>query len=238
MKVLPDLFANDADRLGRFRREAQVLASLNHPNIAAIYGVEQNALVMELVEGEICRPSSRAGRSPLTTHLRSPRQITDALEDAHERGIVHRDLKPANIKLTSEGRVKVLDFGLAKLVPGCDRLRRPAVPPKHSRAPHVSQLQALTAAHGDGMSRNSRLHGARAGAWPTVDRRADIWSFGVILYEMFTRQARVRTRDMSITLANVLKEDPKWHALPSVFLAAAQRLLRRCLEKDPKRRLS
>jgi eukaryotic-like serine/threonine-protein kinase len=229
LKVLPDLFARDPDRLGRFTREAQVLASLNHPNIAAIYGIEGDALVMEFVSGEDLSAMIARGPMPLADVLPIVKQIADALETAHEQGIVHRDLKPANIKVKADGTVKVLDFGLAK-----------ALGPEGGSAPDLMNSPTLTAhATQMGMVIGTAAYMApeQARGRP-VDRRADIWAFGVVLYEMLTGRRAFDGDDVSITLANVLKEDPRWHELPPDLPTAVSRLLRRCLEKEPKRRLS
>ena len=233
IKVLPESFALDADRVARFTREAQVLASLNHPNIAAIYGIEEQgatrALVMELVEGEDLSAHIARGAMPLVESLPIAKQIADALEAAHEQGIVHRDLKPANVKVRADGTVKVLDFGLAK-----------AMDPSGGSSAEAMNSPTLTArATQMGMIIGTAAYMAPEQArGRAVDRRADIWAFGVVLYEMLSGQRCFEGEDISITLASVLKEDVKWHALPADLPAPLQRLLRRCLEKDPKRRLS
>jgi serine/threonine protein kinase len=227
IKILPQAFAQDADRMARFEREAQVLASLNHPNIAAIYGVENRALVMELVPGPTLAERIEQGAIPLEEALPIARQIADALEYAHEKGIVHRDLKPANIKVTPEGRVKVLDFGLAK-----------ALSNDHSAADPVSSptltMRATTAGVILGTAAYMSPEQARGAE---TDRGADIWAFGVILYEMLTRRALFAGPTISDTLAAVLKTEPDWSALPPDTPPAIRRLLRRCLERDRKRRL-
>ena len=201
LKVLPDLFARDPDRLARFTREAQVLASLNHPNIAAIYGIEGDALVMELVDGEDLSAMIARGPMPLAEALPIAKQIADALEAAHEQGIIHRDLKPANIKVRADGTVKVLDFGLAK-----------ALGPEGGSAPDLMNSPTLTVhATQMGMIIGTAAYMAPEQArGKPVDRRADIWAFGVVLYEMLTGRRAFDGDDVSITLANVLKEDPKW----------------------------
>jgi Tol biopolymer transport system component len=230
LKVLPDLFANDPERLARFSREAQALAALNHPNIAAIYGIEGNALVMELVEGvdlsDLIR-SSGAGL-PLDDAVGIARQIADALEAAHEQGIIHRDLKPANIKVRADGTVKVLDFGLAK-----------AMDPGTSGSQDASNSPTLTArATQMGMIIGTAAYMAPEQAkGKAVDRRADIWAFGVVLYEMLTGRRAFEGEDVSTTLAAVLMKDPEWDALPASTPTALRRLVLRCLERDPRLRL-
>jgi serine/threonine-protein kinase len=226
LKILPDAFALDADRLARFRREAHVLAALNHPNIAAIHGFEDSgsvhALVMEIVEGEaLCGPLPVAQALPLA------KQIVEALEYAHERGVVHRDLKPANIKVTPDGVIKLLDFGLAKAV------ENPTV------AGDVNDSPTLTF---DG-TRAGLILGTAAYMAPeqaqgkTADRRADIWSFGAVLYEMLSGKQAFAGESVSDTLASVLKDEPDWSALPGDTPPAIRLLLRRCLTKDRKQRL-
>src|SRR5688572_3479973 len=229
IKILPDALAADPDRLARFTREAQVLAALNHQNIASIYGIEgTRALVMELVEGEDL--SAIIARGPLSWADALPiaRQIADALEVAHEAGIIHRDLKPANIKVRHDGTVKVLDFGLAKALvsdgAGSDTLNSPTMT---ARATQLGMVLGTAAYMAPEQARGK-----------PVDRRADIWAFGVVLFEMLTGQRAFEGDDVSITLANVLKEDVHWNRLPADLPASAHRLLKRSLEKDPKRRLS
>ena len=248
IKVLPESFATDPDRLARFTREAQVLASLNHPNIAAIYGLEgkaplddargamsesRTALVMELVDGEDLSASIQRGPMALADALPIAKQIADALEAAHEQGIVHRDLKPGNIKVKADGTVKVLDFGLAKALsyPGSED------PGLQGNAANSPTLTARATEMGMVLGTAAYMSPEQARGKP-VDRRADIWAFGVVLYEMLTGSRAFEGDDVSITLANVLKDEPKWHALPADLPAPISRLLRRCLEKDPKRRLS
>ena len=231
IKILPDALAADPDRLARFTREAQLLAALNHQNIAAIYGIEgSRALVMELVEGEDL--SAVIARGPLTWADALPiaRQIADALETAHEAGIIHRDLKPANIKVRTDGTVKVLDFGLAKALSpdgsaaAADAMNSPTLT---ARATQLGMVLGTAAYMAPEQARGK-----------VVDRRADIWAFGVVLYEMLTGHRAFEGDDVSITLANVLKEDVHWNRLPADLPASAHRLLKRSLEKDPKRRLS
>src|SRR5580658_7588977 len=217
IKVLPTALAQDPERLARFEREAEVLASLNHPNIAHIYGVEERALVMELVEGETLK-----GPLPLETALNYARQIADALEAAHEKSIIHRDLKPPNIMITPAGVVKVLDFGLAAVAQSSDP-SNPANSPTLTISPTRAGMILGTAAY---MSPEQ----ARG---KTVDKRADIWAFGVVLFEMLTGPRLFEGETVSDTLAQVLTKEPDWEQVP----AQARKLVRRCLEKDPKLRL-
>jgi Tol biopolymer transport system component len=241
LKVLPEAFASDPDRLARVQREAELLATLNHPNIAAIYGVEESAgtfaLVMELVEGptlaELTGRRAEGSGLPLDEALAIARQIADALEAAHERGIVHRDLKPANVKVREDGTVKVLDFGLAKAMDPGSGIRgqgSPGAMNSPTLSIHATQAGVIlgTAAY----MAPEQTRGK------TVDRRADIWAFGVVLYEMLSGRRAFDGDDISITIASVLKDEVGWHRLPADLPASIRRLLRRCLEKDPRRRLS
>ena len=227
LKVLPDLFASDPDRLARFTREAQTLASLNHPNIAHIHGLEESggvrALVMELVEGEDLSQRIARGAIAIDEALPIAKQIAEALEAAHELGIVHRDLKPANIKVRADGTVKVLDFGLAKAiepVPMSDIANSPTI-----TSPAMTAMGMIlgTAAY---------MSPEQARGKP-VDKRADIWAFGVVLYEMLTGRRVFEGEDVSLILAAVIQSDPRWDGVP----ANVRRLLESCLEKDPKKRL-
>jgi Tol biopolymer transport system component len=217
IKVLPEALAQDPDRLARFEREAKVLASLNHPNIAQIYGVvEDRALVMELVEGDPLK-----GPVPVDAAMNYARQIAEALEAAHEKGIVHRDLKPSNILVKPDGTLKVLDFGLAK------NMEAPVSDPENSPTMTISPTQA-------GMILGTAAYMAPEQArGKTVDHRADIWAFGVVLYEMITGKRLFRGDTVSDILAAVLKEEPRLDQVPQKI----RPLLRRCLEKDPKNRL-
>ena len=234
IKVLPDFFATDPDRLARFTREAQTLASLNHPNIAAIYGIEESsgvrALVMELVEGEDLSQRIARGAIPLDEALPIARQIAEALEAAHEQGIIHRDLKPANLKVRSDGTVKVLDFGLAK-----------AMEPVGKLSPSVTQSLTITSPAmmtGVGMILGTAAYMAPEQAkGQAADKRSDIWAFGCVLYEVLTGTRAFAGDDVPDTLANVLKSDPDWTALPTALPGSIRTLLRRCLVKDRKRRL-
>ncbi|HEY7189867.1 MAG TPA: serine/threonine-protein kinase [Vicinamibacterales bacterium] len=229
LKVLPEVFATDPDRLARFTREAQVLASLNHPNVAGIHGIEVNALVMEFVEGDDLSKIISRGPLPLSEVLTIARQIADAHEAAHEQGIVHGDLKPANIKIKADSTVKVLDFGLAKAL-GSEGSSAIDVMNSPTLTVHATQMGVIL-----GTAAYMAPEQARG---KVVDRRADIWAFGVVLYEMLTGRRAFDGDDVSITLASVLKDDPRWHELPTNLPPPITRLLRRCLEKDSRRRLS
>src|SRR5204862_2446768 len=205
IKVLPEDFARDADRMARFTREAQMLASLNHPNIAMIHGVEERALVMELVEGLTLAERIAGGRIPVEETLAITRQIADALDYAHEHGIVHRDLKPANIKVTPEGRVKVLDFGLAKAISADTPSGDPASSPTLTMRATMAGMIMGTAAYM--APEQARGH--------SVDKRADIWAFGVVVYEILTGRALFEGPSISDTLASVLKETPAAERVPA-----------------------
>jgi Tol biopolymer transport system component len=232
LKILPDTFATDADRVARFRREAQVLASLNHPHIGHIYGFEDSgathALVLELVEGPTLADRIAAGPMPLADALPIAKQIAEALEAAHEQGIVHRDLKPANVKIRDDGTVKVLDFGLAK-----------ALDPPTGVRPEAMNSPTLTAR----ATQMGLIIGTAAYMAPeqakgkAVDKRADIWAFGAVLYEMLSGLRAFQGEDISDTLAAVLKQTPSFEALPPSTPPRLTRLLERCLERDPKQRL-
>jgi eukaryotic-like serine/threonine-protein kinase len=231
IKVLPEAFAHDAERLARFQREAQVLASLNHPNIAAIYGLEESAseryLILELVPGETLAELLARGPIPLEEILGMARQIAKGLETAHERGIIHRDLKPANIKITPEGKVKVLDFGLAKevtaTISSSDASGSPTISVAATRAGVIL-----------GTARYMSPEQARG---KSLDKRTDIWSFGCVLFEMLTGRMGFAGETVSDTIAAILKTEPDWDALPAGTPKGIERLLRRCLEKSPARRL-
>jgi Tol biopolymer transport system component/predicted Ser/Thr protein kinase len=222
IKVLPDAFAQDTPRMQRFEREAQVLASLNHPNIAAIYGIEQGAIVMELVDGEDLKTPL-----PIDTAIAYARQIAVALEAAHEKGIVHRDLKPANIKVTTDGTVKLLDFGLAKA-------SESTAPPANTLSPTLS-MQMTQAGMILGTAAYMSPEQARGKA---VDRRTDIWAFGVVLYEMLTGKSLFASGEtVTDVIAAVVTREPDWSALPAATPPHIRKLLQRCLRKDVKTRL-
>ena len=240
IKVLLPEVAGDPERLARFQREAQVLAALNHPNIAAIYGLEEcdgvSALVMELVDGVDLSERIARGPLPIEDALRLARQIADALEAAHEQGIVHRDLKPANIKVRPDGTVKVLDFGLAKAMEtGRDQGSGSRDRGSATLSPTITSPAMMT---GAGMILGTAAYmspeQARGGH---VDRRADVWAFGVILFEMLSGARLFDGGTVSDTLASVLKSDPDWSLLPSGTPAPVRRLLRRTLAKDRRDRL-
>jgi serine/threonine-protein kinase len=234
IKVLPESVAADADRLARFDREARTLAALNHPNIAAIYGVERSggitALVMELVEGVTLAERTIEGPIPIDETLVVAKQIAEALEAAHDQGIIHRDLKPANIKLRSDGRVKVLDFGLAKAIDGSGIIVRSGA----SQSPTITTPAMTQAGVILGTAAYMSPEQARG---KTADRRADIWAFGCVLYEMLVGRRVFLNDEVSDTLAFVLTKEPDWSALPADAPPAILRLLRRCLVKDRSARL-
>jgi serine/threonine protein kinase len=227
IKMLPESFAADPERLARFDREAKTLASLNHPHIAQIFGVEDlpgpagthlPALVMELVEGEDLSVRIARGRLPVSDALPIAQQIADALETAHERGIIHRDLKPANIKVSTEGVVKVLDFGLAKAMSQAD----PDVNPANS------PTMALTGTQAGLILGTAAYMAPEQARGQTVDRRADIWAFGVVLFEMLAGKQAFSGETISDVLASVLKNDLDWNLLPKDLPTTVLSLLRRC----------
>jgi serine/threonine-protein kinase len=230
IKTLPEGFAQDPERLARFQREAQLLASLNHPNIAAIYGLEESGgvrfLVLELVEGETLAERIHKGALPVEEALTLCRQIADGLEAAHEKGVVHRDLKPANVKVTPEGKVKILDFGLAKAFAGDTPILDPSNSPTLTAAATQAGVILGTAAY---MSPEQ----ARGRA---VDKRTDIWAFGAVLFEMLAGRQVFGDEDVSMTLSKVLQREPDFDALPPSVPARISQVLRLCLRKDPKQR--
>ena len=229
LKVLPELFGRDHERLGRFQREAHVLASLNHPHIGAIYGLEESenvrALVLELVEGPTLADRIAQGPIPLDEACSIADQISVALEEAHRRGIVHRDLKPANVKLRPDGTVKVLDFGLAKATEGDDSTQ------SHAPTPAIGPTR-------DGVILGTTRYMAPEQArGRVVDKRADIWAFGCVLWEMVTAQPVFAGETVSDTISAILTREPAWKCVPLGTPAGIRRVLRRCLEKDLARRL-
>jgi serine/threonine-protein kinase len=233
VKVLPEHLGGDPDRVARFQREAEALAALNHPNIAHIYGLETGgaspAIVMELVEGPTLADRLRAGRIPLDEALAIARQIAEALEAAHERGIVHRDLKPANVKVTADGSVKVLDFGLAKVIE--------PIGEGFAEMANSPTLTARGTQMGVILGTAAYMAPEQAKGKP-IDKRADLWAFGCVLYEMLTGRRAFEGDDVSDTLASVLKLAPDFDAVPASTPPSIVKLLRRCLEKDRKKRLA
>ena len=241
LKILPDAFAADPDRLARFKREAQILASLNHPNIAAIYGIEESepsttegtssgqevrALVLELVEGPTLADRIKQGPIPVDDALPIARQIAEALEAAHEAGVIHRDLKPANIKVREDGTVKVLDFGLAKALD----------PNPEGDSSESPTLTAAATKMGVIMGTATYMAPEQAKG-KVADKRADIWAFGVVLLEMLTGHRVFSGETVSETLAAVMMKDPEWDRLPTDLPSKLVNLVRRCLEKDPRQRV-
>src|SRR5665213_870887 len=233
IKILPDAFATDPERMARFEREAKTLASLNHPHIAAIYGFEKSggayALVMELVEGEDLSQRIAKGAIPLDEALPIAKQIAAALEAAHEQGIIHRDLKPANIKVRTDGTVKVLDFGLAK-----------AMEPAAGSSPSMSMSPTITT---PAMTQAGMILGTAAYMSPeqararAVDKRADIWAFGAVLFEMLSGTRPFDGEDIAETLGAIIHKEPAWEALPATTPASVRTVIQRCLPKDPKQRV-
>ena len=231
IKLLPEAFARDAERMARLKREARLLASLNHHNIAAIYGVEvsgsADALVMELAEGATLEDRIALGAIPLAEALPIALQIANAAEYAHEHGVVHRDLKPSNIKISPDDTVKILDYGLAKAMHGepdaSDLGKSPTITLMATREGVLLGTPAYMAPE---QAKNKR-----------VDRRADIWAFGCVLYEMLVGKKAFPGETITDVLAAVIRAEPDWDALPDTTAPPVQRLIRRCLQKDPRRRL-
>ena len=236
IKLLPAAFASDPDRLSRFRREAQLLASLNHPNIAHIYGLEESGdtrcIVMELVEGETLQARIKRGPIPVDEALALARQICEALEAAHEKGVIHRDLKGGNVMLTRDGTVKVLDFGLAKAY---DSDSSNPAHPTTSNSPTMASMAATNAGVILGTAAYMSPEQVRG---RTVDKRTDIWAFGAVLYEMLTGTSAFGDEDVSMTLSKVLQREPDFDALPPATPKRVSQVLRLCLRKDPKQRMS
>jgi serine/threonine-protein kinase len=234
IKILPESVAADTERLGRLHREAEVLASLNHPNIAAIYGLERSsgmtALVMELVEGPTLADRVAQGAIPVDESLAIARQVAEAIEAAHEQGIIHRDLKPANIKLRTDGIVKVLDFGLAKAM-------QPAVSlsPSHSQSPTITTPAMTSAGMILGTAANMSPEQATG---REVDKRSDVWAFGTVLYELLTGTRAFDGANVSDTIASVLTSEPDWSRVPGDVPLAVRTLMQRCLTKNKLQRVS
>ena len=232
IKVLPKEFAKDSDRVARFQREAKLLASLNHNNIASIYGLEESDgthfLVLELIEGDTLADRLKRGAIPAEESLKLALQIAEALEAAHEKGVIHRDLKPANIKVTPEGKVKVLDFGLAKAFAGDSEDINLSNSPTLSVAATQQGIILGTAAY---MS-------PEQASGEAVDKRTDIWAFGVVMFEMLAGRSLFEGNNVSQTLASVIKSEPEWKSLPPNLHPRARLLLERCLKKEPKDRYS
>ena len=234
IKILPPALAADHDRLTRFQREAEVLASLNHPHIAGIYGLEENdgasALVMELVEGEDLSQRISRGAIAIDEALPIAKQIAEALEAAHEQGIVHRDLKPANIKVRDDGTVKVLDFGLAKML-------EPAtvVPANPSLSPTITTPGVTR--YGVVLGTAGYMSPEQARGKP-ADKRSDVWAFGCVLYEMLTGKRVFEGAEITDVLAAVVRDEPDWSRLPAATPSGVRRLLRRALRKDRRQRLA
>jgi len=235
LKLLPDSFAGDAERLARFQREAHVLAALNHPHIGAIYGLDEAGasvfLVLELVDGgtlaeTLAALKARGSRMPIDDVLTIARQVAEALEAAHERGVVHRDLKPANIALTAAGRAKVLDFGLAKALD-------PAGASDLSKSPTLT----FAATQAGVILGTAAYMSPEQAKGRTADKRSDVWSFGCVLYEMLAGKRAFEGEDVPDTLAAVLRGEPDWTALPASLPSPVRALLEGCLKKDRRQRV-
>ncbi len=229
LKLLPDHFSGDPERLARLQREAQVLASLNNPNIAQVFGLEESdgrcCIAMEFVEGQTLQQRLKRGPVPMDEGLTIAKQIAEALEAAHERGIIHRDLKPANIKLTGDGQVKVLDFGLAKTV-------------QEQQSVALSNSPTVVDATVSGVILGTAAYMSPEQAkGKAADRTSDVWAFGCVLYEMLTGQAAFDGETVSEILAGVMKTEPRWDVLPAETPSAVRRLLGRCLQKDRRSRV-
>ena len=233
LKVLPEAFTSDPDRLARFEREAKVLASLNHPNIGSIYGLEEaegvRALVLALVEGPTLADRIKQGPIPIDEALPIAKQIAEALEAAHEQGVIHRDLKPANVKVKADGTVKVLDCGLAKA------FQPDAGDAGLSASPTIS-LTAAATQMGMVIGTAAYMAPEQASGKP-VDKRADIWAFGAVLFEMLTGRQAFPGEDLSETLATVIKSDPAWDQLPAEVPSRVVQVVRACLQKNRNERI-
>ncbi len=230
LKILPEQFASDSQRMGRFQREAEVLASLDHPNIGQIYGIEEagqtKALVLQLIEGPTLADKIAQGPIPVEDALKIALQMAEGLEAAHEKGVIHRDLKPANIKITPEGQVKILDFGLAKALEGEVPVADLSQSPTLTQAATQQGVILGTAAYMSPEQAKGR----------TIDKRTDIWAFGCVLYEMLTGRQVFAAKDVSTVLARVLDREPDFTPLPANLHPRLRDLLRRCLQKDAKLR--
>src|SRR6266581_976377 len=234
LKILPESFTHDSERLARFRREAQILAALNHPHIGAIYGLDdangQQFLVLELIDGEMLADRIAKGPLPVAEALAIAKQIAEALEVAHEKGIIHRDLKPANIAVTRDGNVKVLDFGLAKATEATT-----AASVNLANSPTLTSPAMMTSA-GMILGTAAYMSPEQAKGRP-ADRRSDLWAFGCVLFEMLTGRRPFDGEDVTDVMVAVLSKEPDRSALPSDTPAAIRTLVRRCLETDRRRRL-
>ena len=232
IKALPDLVANDPERVARFEREAQVLAALSHPHIGAIYGLEvadagkSRYLILEFIDGESLAARLHRGAVPFDEAVTYARQMLDALEAAHEKGIVHRDLKPGNVMLTTENQIKILDFGLARVIDS-DPTASQSNSPTLTFAATQAGVVLGTAAYMSPEQAKGRV----------ADRRSDVWAFGCVFFEMLTGKRVFDGEDVSETLAAVLRADPDWKALPADVPAGIRSLLKRCLERDRKARV-
>ena len=248
IKVLPAAFVHDPERVARFQREARTLASLNHPNIGGIHGLEEadgvTGLVLELVEGPTLADRIAQGAIPMDEALPIARQIAEALDAAHEQGIIHRDLKPANVEVRPDGTVKVLDFGLAKLTGPAEAGRY--VPPGGVAVDRSVRLQpdltgsptlSLAATQAGMILGTAAYMSPEQARGKTVDRRADIWAFGCVCYEMLTGRRAFEAEDISMTLSKVLQLEPDFDALPRSVPARVRQVLTVCFQKDPKRRV-
>jgi Tol biopolymer transport system component len=235
IKVVADAFLADAERLARFDREARVLATLNHPHIGAIYGMEEadgvRGLVLELVEGATLAERLALGPLPILEALTVARQMADGIEAAHEKAVIHRDLKPANIKITPDGTVKVLDFGLAKV------FAEEGSENDVSLAPPIAPEGAIQRTREGVIAGTAAYMSPEQACGKVVDKRTDIWAFGCVLFEMLTARPAFSGETLSVTIAAILEREPDTSALPAQTPASVRRLLQRCLEKDPKRRL-